>query len=221
MLFRSAPDVLLLDEPTNHLDLPDIEWLEDELKAIGAGMVLVSHDRRLLSNLSTSTVWLDRGRTRRMERGFTAFEAWRDDLLEQEERDRQKLDRKIAMELDWLRYGVTARRKRNQRRLAALGDLREKRKTDRRIQGEVKMTLTEGDVSGKLVIEVIGVSKAWDRPIVADFSTRIARGDRVGVVGANGAGKSTLLGLLTGQLAPDAGVVKIRSEEHTSELQSH
>ena len=203
------PDILLLDEPTNHLDLPAIEWLEAELKSMKSALVLISHDRRFLENLSRVTVWLDRGRTRRMDRGFSAFEAWRDDLLEQEERDRQKLDRKIAMELDWLRYGVTARRKRNQRRLAALGDLREKRKTERRVQGEVKMTLTEGDVSGKLVIEAIGVSKSYDRPIVADFSTRIARGDRIGVVGANGAGKSTLLGLLTGQLAPDTGRVKI------------
>ncbi len=203
------PDILLLDEPTNHLDLPAIEWLESELKAMKSALVLISHDRRFLENLSRVTVWLDRGRTRRMDRGFSAFEAWRDELLEQEERDRQKLDRKIAMELDWLRYGVTARRKRNQRRLAALGDLREKRKTERRVQGEVKMTLTEGDVSGKLVIEAIAVSKSYDRPIVADFSTRIARGDRIGVVGANGAGKSTLLGLLTGQLAPDTGLVKI------------
>ncbi len=203
------PDILLLDEPTNHLDLPAIEWLEAELKSMKSALVLISHDRRFLENLSRVTVWLDRGRTRRMDRGFSAFEAWRDELLEQEERDRQKLDRKIAMELDWLRYGVTARRKRNQRRLAALGDLREKRQTERRVQGEVKMTLTEGDVSGKLVIEAIGVSKSYDRPIVADFSTRIARGDRIGVVGANGAGKSTLLGLLTGQLAPDAGKVKI------------
>jgi len=203
------PDVLLLDEPTNHLDLPAIEWLEAELKSMKSALVLISHDRRFLENLSRATVWLDRGRTRRMDRGFSAFEAWRDDLLEQEERDRQKLDRKIAMELDWLRYGVTARRKRNQRRLADLGALREKRRTDRRVQGEVKMTLTEGEVSGKLVIEAIGVSKSYDRPIVADFSTRIARGDRIGVVGANGAGKSTLLGLLTGTLKPDAGTVKI------------
>ena len=203
------PDVLLLDEPTNHLDLPAIEWLEAELKSMRSALVLISHDRRFLENLSRATVWLDRGRTRRMDRGFEAFEAWRDELLEQEERDRQKLDRKIAMELDWLRYGVTARRKRNQRRLGELGALREKRQNDRRVQGEVKMTLTEGEVSGKLVIEAVGVSKSYDRPIVADFSTRIARGDRIGVVRANGAGKSTLLGLLTGVLKPDSGTVKI------------
>jgi ATP-binding cassette subfamily F protein uup len=203
------PDVLLLDEPTNHLDLPAIEWLESELKTMRSALVLISHDRRFLENLSRATVWLDRGRTRRMDRGFHDFEAWRDDLLEQEEAARHKLDRKIAMELDWLRYGVTARRKRNQRRLADLGALRERRKTERRVQGEVKMALVEAEQSGKLVIEAKGIAKAYDRPIVADFSMRIARGDRIGVVGANGAGKSTLLGLLTGRLAPDAGSVRI------------
>jgi len=203
------PDVLLLDEPTNHLDLPAIEWLEAELKGMRSALVLISHDRRFLENLSRATIWLDRGRTRRMERGFSEFEAWRDDLLEQEEAARHKLDRKIAMELDWLRYGVTARRKRNQRRLGELGALRERRKTERRVQGEVKMALAEAEQSGKLVIEAKGISKSFDRPIVADFSIRIARGDRIGVVGANGAGKSTLLGLLTGRLTPDAGTVKI------------
>lgn len=203
------PDVLLLDEPTNHLDLPAIEWLEAELKTMRSALVLISHDRRFLENLSRATVWLDRGRTRRMDRGFHDFEAWRDDLLEQEEAARHKLDRKIAMELDWLRYGVTARRKRNQRRLADLGALRERRKTERRVQGEVKMALAEAEQSGKLVIEAKGIAKSYDRPIVADFSMRIARGDRIGVVGANGAGKSTLLGLLTGRLAPDAGSVRI------------
>ena len=203
------PDVLLLDEPTNHLDLPAIEWLEAELKSMRSALVLISHDRRFLENLSRATIWLDRGRTRRMDRGFSAFEAWRDELLELEEKERHKLDRKIAMEMDWLRYGVTARRKRNQRRLAALGTLRERRKTERRVQGEVKMGIAEAEQSGKLVIEAKGVAKAWDRPIVVDFSLRVARGDRIGVVGANGAGKSTLLGLLTGTLAPDTGSVKV------------
>jgi len=113
------PDVLLLDEPTNHLDLPTIEWLEQELQASRSAIVLISHDRRFLETLSDATVWLDRGRTRRLDRGFGAFEAWRDDLLEQEERDRHKLDRKIVAELDWVTHGVSGRRKRNQRRLRA------------------------------------------------------------------------------------------------------
>jgi ATP-binding cassette subfamily F protein uup len=203
------PDVLLLDEPTNHLDLPAIEWLEAELKSMKSAQVLISHDRRFLENLSRVTVWLDRGRTRRIDRGFSHYEAWRDELLELEEKERHRLDRKIAMEMDWLRYGVTARRKRNQRRLGELGQLREKRRTDRAVQGTVKMSITEAEQSGKLVIEAERVSKAWDRPIVTDFSIRIARGDRIGVVGANGTGKTTLLGLLTGQLAPDAGRIRI------------
>jgi ATP-binding cassette subfamily F protein uup len=203
------PDVLLLDEPTNHLDLPAIEWLEAELKSMKSAQVLISHDRRFLENLSRVTVWLDRGRTRRIDRGFSHYEAWRDELLELEEKDRHRLDRKIAMEMDWLRYGVTARRKRNQRRLGELGQLREKRRNDRAVQGTVKMSISEAEQSGKLVIEAERVSKAYDRPIVADFSIRIARGDRIGVVGANGTGKTTLLGLLTGQLAPDSGRIKI------------
>ncbi len=203
------PDVLLLDEPTNHLDLPAIEWLEAELKGMRSALVLISHDRRFLENLSRATIWLDRGRTRRMDRAFGAFESWRDELLELEEKERHKLDRKIAMEMDWLRDGVTARRKRNQRRLGELGALRERRRTERRVQGEVRMGIAEADQSGKLVIEAKGLSKAWDRPIVTDFSIRVARGDRIGVVGANGAGKTTLLGLLTGTLAPDTGSIRI------------
>jgi ATP-binding cassette subfamily F protein uup len=203
------PDVLLLDEPTNHLDLPAIEWLEAELETMRSAQVLISHDRRFLENLSRVTVWLDRGRTRRIDRGFTHFEAWRDELLEQEEKERHRLDRKIAMEMDWLRYGVTARRKRNQRRLSELGALREKRRTDRSVQGVVKMAAGEAEQSGRLVIEAKRISKTFDRPIVADFSIRIARGDRIGVVGANGAGKTTLVSLLTGTLAPDSGRVRV------------
>ncbi|TAL01080.1 MAG: ATP-binding cassette domain-containing protein, partial [Rhodospirillaceae bacterium] len=205
-----APDVLLLDEPTNHLDLPLIEWLESELKSLRAAMVMISHDRRFLSNLSRATVWLDRGTTRRLEEGFTAFEAWRDEVLDQEERDRHKLDRKIAAEMDWLRYGVSGRRKRNQRRLGALHAMRQDRREDRGALGAATMTLTDTEMSAKLVIEARDVSKSYGtRPIVSGFSTRIARGDRVGIVGANGTGKTTLLNLLTGVLAPDSGAVKI------------
>ena len=204
------PDILLLDEPTNHLDLPAIEWLEAELKSSRSALVLISHDRRFLQNLTRTTLWLDRGRTRRLDQGFAAFEAWRDELLAQEERDRHKLDRKIEMEKDWLRYGVTARRKRNQGRMRALETLRETRRNARRAQGSVQLTVTEAESSGALVIEAKRVSKAFgDRPIVSDFSVRIARGDRVGLVGANGAGKTTLLNLLTGALPPDEGTVRI------------
>ena len=204
------PDILLLDEPTNHLDLPGIEWLERELRDLRSGIVLISHDRRLLERLSRVTVWLDRGVTRQLDAGFSAFEAWRDTVLEQEEIDRHKLGRKIVMEEDWLRYGVTARRKRNQKRLADLHALRKKRKELRGAAGSVKMRAADAELSGRLVAVAEGVTKAFgDRVVVRDFSTRILRGDRVGIVGPNGAGKTTLLNLLTGVLAPDAGSVVV------------
>ncbi|WP_237479541.1 ABC-F family ATP-binding cassette domain-containing protein [Lichenibacterium dinghuense] len=204
------PDILLLDEPTNHLDLPAIEWLENELKSLRSALVLVSHDRRFLSNLTRSTVWLDRGRTRRIDQGFSAFEDWRDQVLEEEEVERHKLDRKIAREEDWVRYGVSGRRKRNVRRMAELGDLRRERREATRAVGLATMTVSEGKTSGKLVIEAEGVSKSFgERPIVRDFSTRVLRGDRLGIVGPNGAGKTTLLNILTARDAPDRGDVKV------------
>jgi ATP-binding cassette subfamily F protein uup len=203
-----SPDILLLDEPTNHLDLPAIEWLEAELKAMRGALVLISHDRRFLETLSKVTVWLDRGVTRRMEQGFAGFEAWRDAVLEEEERERHKLERKIAAEEDWMRYGVTARRKRNMRRVGLLQDMRTRLREERRAVGQVQMTATEGETSSKIVIEAKGISKSYDgRPVVRDVSIRIARGDRLGIVGPNGAGKTTLLQMLTGALAPDAGSV--------------
>ena len=204
------PDILLLDEPTNHLDLPAIEWLESELKGMRSAMVLISHDRRFLENLSRTTVWLDRGVTRTLDRGFSHFEAWRDQVLEEEERELVKLDRKIEAEEHWMRYGVTARRKRNVRRVDMLADLRKAKREHRGPQGSVKMAAAEAEASSKLVVEAKAISKAFgDRPIVKDFSIRVARGDRIGIVGPNGAGKTTLLRLLTGDLAPDSGTVKL------------
>ncbi|AWM86643.1 ABC-F family ATP-binding cassette domain-containing protein [Microvirga sp. 17 mud 1-3] len=205
-----SPDILLLDEPTNHLDLPAIEWLESELRGLRSALVLISHDRRFLENLSQATIWLDRGITRRMDRGFASFEEWRDAVLEQEEQERHKLDRKLAAEADWLRYGVTARRKRNVRRLGNLHALRQQRKDQKRAVGTVSMTLAEAEQSGTLVVEAEKVSKSYgDRPIVADLSLRILRGDRLGIVGPNGAGKTTLINLLTGILPPDEGRVRL------------
>ncbi len=204
------PDILLVDEPTNHLDLPAIEWLETELRAVNAAIVLVSHDRRFLETLSRTTVWLDRGVTRRLDKGFAHFEAWRDQVFEEEERDLHKLDRKIAMEEDWLRYGVTARRKRNQRRLGNLHDLRSTRREHRRAPDAARMAAAEAEISGKLVIRAKDITKRYgDRQIVAPFSTRIQRGERIGVIGPNGAGKTTLVSLLTGDLKPDTGVIKL------------
>ncbi len=204
------PDILLLDEPTNHLDLPAIEWLEDELRAARGALVMVSHDRRFLENLSRATVWLDRGLTRRLDRGFFEFEAWRDKVLEEEEAARHKLGRKIAAEEHWMRYGVTARRKRNMRRVAELAELRRARRESQRAAGDVKLAVNEAQMSGRLVVEAEGLTKAWGAtPIVRNLSLRILRGDRLGLVGPNGAGKTTLVNLLVGALSPDAGRVRL------------
>jgi ATP-binding cassette subfamily F protein uup len=207
-----SPDILLLDEPTNHLDLPAIEWLESELKAMRSALVLVSHDRRFLAGLSKTTLWLDRGRTFLLERGFAEFEAWRDERLEEEAIAQHKLDRKIAMELDWLRYSVSGRRKRNQGRLAALAELRRRRREQRRVAGSVRMSVGETDNSGTLVVEAKHIAKSYgELTAVRDFSIRVQRGDRVGVIGANGSGKTTLLNLLVGRMAPDKGTVALGS----------
>ncbi|WP_201860380.1 ABC-F family ATP-binding cassette domain-containing protein [Microvirga soli] len=203
------PDILLLDEPTNHLDLPVIEWLEGELKSLRSALVLISHDRRFLESLSQATVWLDRGRTRRMDRGFSHFEEWRDQVLEQEEAEHHKLGRKLVAEADWLRYGVTARRKRNVRRLGNLHAMRQQFRERNRAVGTVNISLAEAEQSGTLVVEAEGISKAYDRPIVSNLSLRVLRGDRLGIIGPNGAGKTTLINMLTGVLAPDEGRVRL------------
>jgi ABC transport system ATP-binding/permease protein len=206
------PDILLLDEPTNHLDIVAIEGLEAALKTTRSAMVLISHDRRFLDNLSQTTVWLDRGITRQLDKGFAAFEAWRDVILEGEAVGRHKLNRRIVQEEHWLRYGVSARRKRNQRRLEALRELRQQRKRGQqnRAEPDVKLTVHEARETGKKVIEARRVAKSYDDlNLVCDFSIKIARGDRVGIVGPNGAGKTTLINLLTGTLPPDTGSVQL------------
>ncbi len=204
------PDILLLDEPTNHLDLPAIEWLESELNSLNSAIVLISHDRRFLSNLSRRTLWIADGRTRLLDSGFADFEAWRDGILEQEEVERHKLDRKLVAETAWLRQGVPARRKRNQGRLRALFALRDQRRNQRQAVGSVEAVVSEAESSGKLVIEAKKISKSYgEQPVVRDFSIRIQRGDRIGIVGPNGAGKTTLINLLTGALAPDSGAIRL------------
>lgn len=203
------PDILLLDEPTNHLDLPAIEWLEKTLKASRSALILISHDRAFMTAIAGATVWVDRGLSRRMDKSFDHFEAWRDEVLEQEERERHKLDRKIVRELDWLRYGVSGRRKRNVRRLGELHQMRQDRQEARRAVGLANMTLAEGKTSGKIVSELINVSKNFgEGPVVHELTMTLQRGDRLGIVGPNGAGKTTLIKLITGELAPDAGRVK-------------
>ncbi len=200
------PDILMLDEPTNHLDLPAIEWLEETIAGMRSALVIISHDRRFLQNLSRATVWIDHGQARRLDKGFAHFEEWRDEVLEQEELERHKLDRKIVAEEHWVRYGVTARRKRNVRRMANLADLRKQVREQRHVQGSVKLEASEAQASGKLVMEAEKISKSFGgKPIIKDFSTRILRGDRIGIAGPNGAGKTTLINLLTGKLAPDSG----------------
>jgi ATP-binding cassette subfamily F protein uup len=205
-----SPDILLLDEPTNHLDLTTIEWLESELGSRRCALVLISHDRRFLSNLSRSTAWLDRGQIRQIDRGFAKFEEWRDEVLAEEERDQHKLDRKIVAEEHWLRYGVSGRRKRNVKRLAGLHELRRQRRDYRGTAGSANLAAAEADKSGKLVIEATGIGKSYsERKIVDNFSIRIQRGDRIGIVGPNGAGKTTLINMLTGADTPDSGTVRL------------
>jgi len=206
------PDILLLDEPTNHLDVNAIEWLEGELKASKGALVLISHDRRFLENLSRVTVWLDRGQTYRLEKGFAAFEAWRDEMLEKEEVERHKLERRIAAEEDWLRYGISGRRKRNQGRLERLRGMRTERRDQIRQLGTVKMEAAEGTGSGTKVIDAKGVGfshEGTDKEIVRDVTMRVHRGDRIAIVGPNGVGKTTLLKLLTGKLEPQRGNIKL------------
>lgn len=205
-----APDLLLLDEPTNHLDLPTIEWLESELSGFRGAIITISHDRRFLEKVSRATVWLDRGTTRRLDRGFAHFEDWRDQVMEEEERNLHKLGRAIEREEHWLRYGVTARRKRNVRRLGELHTMRQEFRSHRGPTGRVETQASDGNQSGKLVIEAEGISKHFgDYCAVDNFSLRVHRGDRIGLVGPNGAGKTTLLNMLTGRLAPDTGFVRL------------
>jgi ABC transport system ATP-binding/permease protein len=203
------PDVLLLDEPTNHLDLPTIERLEQDLIGFRGGLVLVSHDRAFLSALSSRTWWLDRGSLRVLEQGFAAFDAWSEALLAEEEAAARRLEKRIAEETDWSHHGITARRKRNQGRLRRLQTLRQERARRSAPVGSAKLAAATDPGGGRLVIEAEDVGKRFGaRTIVERFSSRILRGDRVGIIGPNGVGKTTLLQLLTGRLAPDQGSVR-------------
>jgi ATP-binding cassette subfamily F protein uup len=204
----AAPDVLLLDEPTNHLDLAGIDWLEEWLGRYTGAFIAISHDRTFLRRLTRASLWLDRGRLRRAEIGYGGFEAWTEAVYAEQARAADRLDAKLKLELHWLQRGVTARRRRNQGRLAKLHEMRAARAAMLGPAGTAKLGLENDEVRTKMVIEAENVTKRYgDRIIVRDFSLRIQRGDRIGVVGANGTGKTTLLKLLTGELAPDAGKV--------------
>jgi ATP-binding cassette subfamily F protein uup len=204
------PDVLFLDEPTNHLDLAAIDWLEEWLSRFKGAFVVISHDRTFMTRLTKSTLWLDRGAMRRAEIGFGGFEAWTDQVYAEEARNAERLDAKIKLEEHWLQRGVTARRARNEGRKAKLMEMRAARAAMIGPQGKAKLVTASDDVRTKVVIDAENVTKRFgDRTIIRDFSFRVTRGDRIGVVGSNGAGKTTLLKLLTGELAPDEGTVKL------------
>ncbi|MDT9599201.1 ABC-F family ATP-binding cassette domain-containing protein [Sphingosinicella rhizophila] len=200
------PQVLLLDEPTNHLDLAAIEWLEEWLGRYRGAFIAISHDRTFLKRLTNSSLWLDRGQLRRAEIGFGGFDAWTEQVYAEEARAAEKLDAKLKLELHWLQRGVTARRKRNMGRLAKLHEMRAARAAMLGPAGTAKLGLANDDAKTKMVIDAEHVTKRFgDRTIIRDFTLRIQRGDRIGVVGANGTGKTTLLKLLTGEMAPDEG----------------
>jgi ATP-binding cassette subfamily F protein uup len=204
------PDLLLLDEPTNHLDLAAIEWLESWLQRYNGAFVVISHDRTFLERLTKATLWLDRGALRRKDVGFGGYEAWMEQVYAEEARAADKLDAKLKIEAHWLERGVTARRKRNQGRLAKLWEMRAQRAAMLSPQGAAKLAIATDDAKSKAVIVADKVTKYFgERAIIKDFSLRITRGDRIGLVGANGAGKTTLLKLLTGELAPDSGTVTL------------
>jgi len=205
-----TPDILLLDEPTNHLDIAAIEWLEDMLLASGVAMVFVTHDRRFLDRVATRIVELDRGCLQSFPGNFTDYVTRKEQMLHDESVQNAKFDKFLAQEEVWIRKGIEARRTRNEGRVRRLEQLRRDRAARRNRQGKVELAIDAGDKSGKLVAELLGVSKAFgDKTVVRDFSCRLQRGDRIGVIGANGAGKTTLLRLILGELAPDEGSVRL------------
>ena len=207
-LLAEGPDLMLLDEPTNHLDIQAIGWLEQQLKETRKAFVLISHDRAFLRELTRATLWVDRGITRRQERGFTDFEAWRDKVWEEEDASRHKLDQKIKAEARWAVEGISARRKRNQGRVRALQDMRAERAAQIKRQGTAAMALDSGPKSGRKVIEAVGISKAYGGNVILhDFSLKVLRKDRIAFVGPNGVGKTTLLNMLMKREAPDSGTV--------------
>ena len=199
------PDVLLLDEPTNHLDLDSISWLEELLKEYKGSVILITHDRAFLDNVCTQIVELDRGILRTYPGNFTAYEVLKDQEMNSESLANARADKLLAQEEVWIRKGVEARRTRSVARIARLENLRASRSQRRDAVGQVKLAVSAGDRSGKIVADLQNVSISYDRPIVQDFTATILRGDKVGLLGPNGAGKTTLLKLILGTIAPDSG----------------
>jgi ATP-binding cassette subfamily F protein uup len=211
-LIAENHDIMLLDEPTNHLDVEAIEWLETELKSSSKSFIVISHDRKFLSNLTNDTIWVDRGQARRCSIGFGGFEAWRDKIWHEEDEKIHKLNRKIRSESRWAVEGISARRKRNQGRLRNLEKLRAERQSYISRTGLAKMKLDSRTKSGQLVLKADKVSKSFgEKCIIRNFSIQIRKGDRIGIVGPNGIGKSTLLKILLGEVIPDLGTAKLGS----------
>ena len=216
-LLAEEPEVMLLDEPTNHLDIEAIFWLEAELKRVKSAFILISHDRTFLSALSKSTVWIDRGETRRQNKSFGAFEDWRDRLWEEEDVARHKLNQKIKTEARWAVEGISGRRKRNMGRVRALKSLRSDRSSQIIRQDVASMVLETNTKSGRQTIVANKISKSFENnQIITDFSLKVGSGDKIAIVGPNGAGKTTLLNLLTGQMKPDKGTVKLGTNLRTA-----
>jgi ABC transport system ATP-binding/permease protein len=202
------PELLLLDEPTNHMDIATIIWLEGYLKAWRGAMVLISHDRTFLNNLTNACLWLDRGQVRRMDDRFEEFETWQAKVFEEEALSLKKLDKLIKEETRWSVEGISARRTRNMGRMRRLQDLRKERRDTVKATGNVVISMAGGNKSGARVIEAKGIGKSYGgRTLFEGFSTRIVRGDRIGIIGPNGSGKSTLLKILMGEIEADTGTV--------------
>ena len=222
--FAHEPTILLLDEPTNHLDVPMIEFLEGRLKAFNGVVLVVSHDRRFLENISTNTLWLRQGKVLKSPEGYVKFDQWAEQIEEEDERQLKRMTTHLKDEQHWLARGVTARRKRNQGRLARLRQLKVEHAQVRSALNDRKaaatITADAGDSLSKKVVEAKGLSKTYQTPegdafvIAKDLSLRILRGDRIGIIGPNGAGKTTLVRLLLGEIEPDAGTV-----QHSKTLQ--
>jgi len=218
----SEPDLILLDEPTNHLDIEGITWLEQFLLGYKGCLMFITHDRTFLQNLATRIIELDRGQLTSWPGDYRHYLDKKQQLLEAEQKQRARADKKLAEEEAWIRKGIKARRTRNMGRVRALQAMREKIKQRREQQGQARLNLDEAEASGKLVVNVEDVSFAYEgKPILSHFSTRIMRGDRIGIIGPNGVGKSTLIKILLGELQPDSGKVRLGTKLQTAYFDQH